>query len=576
MIRANWRLRQVFRADHVARQISNRKGETMTRQAVAVASVIGAVGWLVLGCRPLLAADEVPQWTRFESTLESSVEYDNPVQRAKVQVVFTAPGGHTRTILAFWDGGRTWRVRFSPDELGDWSYETSCSDPTNHGLHRQRGSFRCVPYEGMLRLFARGELRLSANRRYLEHADGTPFFWLADTVWCGPLFADLGDWQTFLADRVDKEFTAIQFVMTQWRMAKTDAEGNPTYWGKETVRLNPKFFQRLDKYVDAINDAGLLAVPVLLWAIRGDDNPGYTLPEDQKTILAQYMIARYGAHQVVWFLGGDGDYSGDKAETWKRVGRAVFHPDQHRLATMHVRGRSWVGPEFRNEPWFRLISYQSGHGDDETTFRWLNQGPPSTNWDREPALPVINTEPNYEAHNGYTYRRVHTDHSVRRAAYWSLLVSPTAGVTYGGQGIWGWHTKVQAPADHIQTGLGSPWYVAKDLPGALSMKYLHQLFASIDWWRLVPAPELLSEQPGKKDASKFVAAAKSREGDLVLVYLPEGGAVRLNTRTLKKPMSARWYHPRTGGWLEAKAVDNSSPVFEPADRNDWVLVLQSE
>jgi len=359
-------------------------------------------------------------------------------------------------------------------------------------------------------------------------------------------------------------------------MTKTDAEGNPTFLGEEKIAVNPPYFQRLDKYMDAINEAGLLAVPVLLWAIRGDDNPGYYLPEDQKILLAEYMIARYGAHQVIWFLGGDGNYSGENAETWKKVGRAVFNNDQHRLATMHVRGRSWVGKEFRNEPWFSFIGYQSGHGDDEKTFRWLNQGPPSTEWNNKPNLPVINIEPNYEAHNGYTHRKVHNDHSVRRAAYWSLLVSPTAGVTYGGQGIWGWHIKVQAPADHISTGLGSPWHIAKDLPGALSMKYLHQFFKLIEWWRLVPAPEILTEQPGKEDASKFIAAAKSNEGDLAVVYLPEGGSVTLKTDSLNKNATARWYHPRTGGWLDAGKLEKSPHTFKTVDRNDWVLLIEAK
>jgi hypothetical protein len=270
------------------------------------------------------------------------------------------------------------------------------------------------------------------------------------------------------------------------------------------------------------------------------------------------LFARYGAHQVIWFLGGDGQYGGESAETWKRVGRAVFHQDQHRLATMHP------------------VGYQSGHGDDEKTFRWLNQGPPGTEWNNKPNLPVINIEPNYEAHNGYTYRKVHTDHSVRRAAYWSLLVSPPAGVTYGGQGIWGWHTKVQAPADHISTGLGSPWYVAKDLPGALSMKYLHQFFKGIEWWRLIPAQDVLTEQPGKKDASKFIAAAKSQEGDLLVVYLPEGGSVTLKTDSLKKGLTARWYHPRTGGWLDAGKVEQSPQTFKTADSNDWVLLIAAK
>ncbi|MHC4533165.1 MAG: apiosidase-like domain-containing protein [Planctomycetota bacterium] len=516
------------------------------------------------------------QWTRFENTLISEKDYSNPVQDIKVRVEFTAPSGNKRTLLAFWDGGRLWRMRFSPDEPGNWTYSTACSDKNNNGLHNQIGSFQCEQYTGVLPLFRHGELRLSENRRYFEHFDGTPFFWLADTVWCGPALSDLNDWNIFLNDRLWKEFTAIQFVMTQWRMTKTDAEGNPTFTGKEKVVVNPAYFQRLDKYIDAINDAGLVAVPVLLWAIRGDENPGYYLPEDQKIVLAEYMIARYGAHQVIWFLGGDGNFSGENAQTWKNVGRAVFNKDQHRLATMHVRGRSWVGKEFRGEPWFSFIGYQSGHGDDEKTFRWLNQGPPATEWNNKPNLPVINIEPNYEAHNGYTYRKVHNDHSVRRAAYWSLLVSPTAGVTYGGQGIWGWHTKVQAPADHISTGLGSPWFVAKDLPGALSMKYLCQFFKSIKWWKLAPAQEIIIDQPGAKDASKFIAAAKSIEGDIAVVYLPEGGSVTVKTDSLDKTANARWYHPRTGGWLNAGKIEQSPQTFKAVDKNDWILLIEAK
>ncbi len=548
------------------------------KRIISSLSAIAAGFLLTLCCDTSAPAAEnaVEQWTRFEDSLTSTKDYGNPVQDVKVKVEFTSPNGGKRTMLAFWDGGVRWRVRFSPDRQGGWTYKTSCSDKANKGLHNQTGSFQCRKYRGDLPLFRHGELRLSGNRRYIEHTDGTPFFFLSDTVWCGPLLSDIDDWNVFLKDRVAKEFTAIQFVMTQWRMAKTDAEGNLTFTGKERVAVNPAFFKRLDKYVDAINDAGLVAVPVLLWAIRGNDNPGYFLPEDQKIVLAEYMIARYGAHQVIWFLGGDGRYSGEGGNTWHRVGRAVFHEDQHRLATMHPGGKSWVGKEFRNEPWFSFIGYQSGHGDDEKTFRWLNQGPPATEWNNRPNLPVINIEPNYEAHNGYTRRKVHNDHSVRRAAYWSLLVSPPAGVTYGGQGIWGWHTKVQAPADHISTGLGSPWHVAKDLPGAFSMKYLHQFFKSIEWWELVPSPEILAQQPGKKDASKFIAAARSKAGDLAVAYLPEGGSVTLKTESLNKGLTARWYHPRTGGWLDAGKIEKSTQTFKTADRNDWILLVKAK
>jgi len=110
----------------------------------------------------------------------------------------------------------------------------------------------------------------------------------------------------------------------------------------------------------------------------------------------------------------------------------------------------------------------------------------------------------------------------------------------------------------------------------LSMKYLHQFFKSIEWWRLVPAQEILTEQPGKEDASKFIAAAKSKEGDLAVVYLPEGGSVTLKSNSLNENATARWYHPRTGGWLDAGKLEKSPQTFKTVDRNDWVLLIEAK
>ena len=56
-------------------------------------------------------------------------------------------------------------------------------------------------------------MRVADSGTYLEHADGTPFFFLADTVWTGPALSTPEDWQLYLADRKQKGFTAIQFNM---------------------------------------------------------------------------------------------------------------------------------------------------------------------------------------------------------------------------------------------------------------------------------------------------------------------------------------------------------------------------
>ena len=69
----------------------------------------------------------VAQWTRFEAQFTSSGKYDNPVQKVQLKVEFIPPSGKKRMVLAFWDRGKTWRVRFSPNEKGKWMYRTRCS-----------------------------------------------------------------------------------------------------------------------------------------------------------------------------------------------------------------------------------------------------------------------------------------------------------------------------------------------------------------------------------------------------------------------------------------------------------------
>ena len=57
-----------------------------------------------------------------------------------------------------------------------------------------------------------GKLRVSANQRYLEYDDGTPFFYLGDTAW--ELYHRLNreEAQYYLSNRAAKGFTVIQAV----------------------------------------------------------------------------------------------------------------------------------------------------------------------------------------------------------------------------------------------------------------------------------------------------------------------------------------------------------------------------
>ncbi|KPV48931.1 hypothetical protein SE17_35420, partial [Kouleothrix aurantiaca] len=245
--------------------------------------------------------------------------------------------------------------------------------------------------------------------------------------------------------RTAQGFTATQVVVTQWIAAPSgDLGGQSAYTGSERIAINPAFFQRLDARLDAANQAGMLAVPVMLWAATWTEpgiwniNPGVSLPEDQAILLARYMVARWGAHHLAWILNGDGDYRGERAARWQRIGRAVFGARPHAPVLLHPSGMNIPADEFRDEAWLDIITYQSGHGDDNPTLRWIWDGPPAQEWRHDPPRPLINLEPAYEDHIAYQSRERLSAHKVRREIYWSLLIAPPAGVTYGGHGVWGW------------------------------------------------------------------------------------------------------------------------------------------
>jgi hypothetical protein len=87
-----------------------------------------------------------------------------------------------------------------------------------------------------------GDLGVSKNRRYLVHADGTPFFYLADTAW--ELFHRLTREEAvqYLENRRQKRFTVIQATLTALlpnphgnpdtaRMEQINAQGTPNAHG---------------------------------------------------------------------------------------------------------------------------------------------------------------------------------------------------------------------------------------------------------------------------------------------------------------------------------------------------------
>jgi hypothetical protein len=516
-------------------------------------------------------AETIPVWGRWEQTFKAGKAAE---PETEITVELTSPSGKRHMVAGFWDGGETWHVRFMPAEAGKWAYRTH-SVPAVDGLNGKSGDFVCRQEAGKTRFLQHGAVRVSANGRFFEHADGTPFFWIGDTVWYGPILSPKSDWDTYLADRVAKRFDVIHFnVVAPRNGVAADENGEVSFTGEKHIRINPRFYQRLDERIDAVTSRGILAAIVLTWGLRPLDS-GNSLPEAEVIRLIRYLESRYGANHVVWIVTGDNTYEGAAGERWKRIGRAAFDGRAHAPVTTHPAGMLWPWDSFRDEKWLDFIIYQSGHGDDAKTLRWIHSGPPSQHWQDPPPRPFINIEPPYEGHLGYQSHKPHTDYATRRAIYWSLLNAPTAGVTYGAHGVWSWHTAVgQPPTDHPTTGVAKTWREALSFPGSTQMKYLEEFFTSIPWWTLRPDANLLADQPGGDDPARHVSGSRSENRDLAVVYLPVGGTVKLREGALKDGLQAKWFDPRTGRRTPAQSSAQRS--FQAPDQQDWVLLLTNK
>jgi len=529
--------------------------------ALAAVSPVGASG----------KTQVVSKWGRFEESFQSTVAYANPLQDVSLKVVFRSPLGETNEVDGFWDGGRTWRVRFSPDLPGHWKYRTTCSDKTNEGLHNEIGEFICSAATGQRRFERHGLVRVARDRHHLEHQDGTPFFWLADTVWNGARVSEPKDWEFYASARASQRFTVVQ-----WAVAPGDDLRNQSaYTGfPERIGINPDFFKRLDAKLNVLNQAGILSAIVPILELPSVKNTAPPLPDSQAEVLARYVVARWGADPVVWLLAFEGDSAAQNVGRWKRIGQAVFGSRPHAPVILFPGGTQWVLDEFRDQNWVDVFGYQSVTDFTDDALKWTFAGPFVTEWKKEPARPVIPFAPNENGLRPQSTNRFSAD-EVRRAVYWSVLLGPVAGVSYGAEGVMNWERDVGPGQAQATAADMAMWRKALFMPAAKQVSYLAWFLTSVDFWRLYPDPKAVAGQPGDQAPPRFIAAAGTQDKDLAVVYVPQDRTLELSPDAMPHSPAVFWLNPRTGASSPAVAVlGGSSCQFPTTEPGDWLLVLK--
>jgi hypothetical protein len=491
----------------------------------------------------------IPKWSRFEQTFESAVLYSNALQDATLTAVFTSPLGG---------------VRFSPNQPGRWTYRTACSDTANAGLHDRSGEFLCSPPSDFNRFDKHGPVQVARDHRHLEHADGTPFFWMADTAWSGARAAEPKDWEVYAVGRFYQNFTVIQWAVGPGE----DYKAQSAIAGfEDRIAVNPGFFQRLDGKIEKLNEVGLLSAiaPLFELGVQKDVLPA--LPDDQVALFVRYVVARYGADPVVWLLAFEGDSPAQFSERWKRIGQGVFSEKSHAPVLVLPGADLAALNEFRNLSWVDILGCQAFTDLADNPLQQTLTGPYSKEWTSSPAHPLISFLPHENAVNPATGKRYTAD-EVRRAAYWSLLLTRPAGISYGADGVLSWDETKES---------GFPlWKRSLFLPAGKQMGYLASYMSSIDFWRLEPQPKALVSQPGNHSPTQFVAAAVAEARDFAAVYVPDARALELQMNCLPQPLNVSWFNPRTGQDNPASlVVAGSTCQFLTPDPGDWLLQVKA-
>ena len=519
-----------------------------------------------------------------EMTFLSAEHYRQPFLDAELSGVFMSAEGQEIRVPGFWAGGNVWKLRFAPPTEGVWRLRTVCSDESNEGLHGRTEEIGVAPYTGDNDLLERGRLRVSEDRRHLEYGDGTPFFWLADTWWMGlcDRLSWPDDFKELTADRVRKGFNVIQIVAGLYPdMPPTYDERGANEAGfplnPDHSIVNPAYFDMADLRIAHLVHSRLAPAILFCW--------GYwllELGEEKMRRFIRYVVARWGAHPVVWCMAGEGTMpyylSKDKVrdaalqrEGWTRMARFLREIDGHgSLVTIHP---------------------PTGYGRDQVEddslldFEWLQTGHSGylslgNNVEhvlaaaaRRPRMPVLVSEANYEGIRGMAWQ------DVQRISFWSAVLSGSCGYSYGANGIWQVNlpAKPFGPSPHDRSWGDMPWQDAASLAGSGQIGAAARFLRGLPWHALESHPEWVGKPASKENA--YMGAFCAGTEDLRIVYVPNQW---MPPRVLGLPAGSRWsveYFNPVDGTTEDMGVavaedEGTFALKSPEVMHDWVYVAK--
>ncbi|MFC2098564.1 DUF4038 domain-containing protein [Bacteroidota bacterium] len=540
-------------------------------------------------------------WQKFEIELEANNEYDNPYNEVDVWIQLKGPDFNKR-CYGFWDGNSTWRIRVMATRPGTWTW-TSSSNQDDDGLNGKSGSFSAIGWtdaEKKKNPIRRGMIKPTANGHAFRYADGTPMFWLADTWWScmtkryfwyeddtirtvGKPEAGFKDYvqyrkaQGYNGCMVITAFPNWTRENNDWGGGEWEDEyGNRAFYGDSNSpdlnRLNPAYFQNMDKKVDYLNENGF--IPFIETARRDisdywKNNFGW--PESYARYI-RYICFRYQGNIIInspIHL----DAMALSGEEWNKAANIII--DRYGWAPFgHQSSANPPGSTFDvfgHTDQARWLTFHSvGNSRDHYLFPSLTK----IFYLNEP-VPCLNNEPYYDGLKWGNSADQGSDLAAyysRVALYGSVLSGALAGHVYG--------------ADHIWDG-DSMMPKAFLIRSASQMQYIYTLLSIEEtaYQDLIPAKQLLipNQTPNKDNNMGWAYCMRTEAKNMFLLYFEKDCKKAILSGTIPNASYIiQWFDPSIGNWVKTEILepDKNGKLILPdfpeglnISKKDWAMKL---
>ncbi|NMC04849.1 MAG: DUF4038 domain-containing protein [Candidatus Lokiarchaeota archaeon] len=531
----------------------------------------------------IMSRAEIEQNNVLEFTFTCKEHVPDPL-KVNLAMRVASPDGRETRVPGFWAGENKWKVRFASPRIGTHAYKTECASASGpSSMDGLADSFEVVAHAGTNPLYTHGRLRVTPDKKHLQHADGVPFFWLGDTWWMG--FTSRLHWPDefamLTADRVKKGFTLVQIVAglypdMPWHDERGANEaGFP--WDKDFKQINPAYFDMVDRRVRHLVNNGIVPCIVGAWGYF-IDIAGEAVLEDHW----RYLVARYGAFPVTWCIAGEAmmPYYLDRfprrewnsherprrLAAWSRLASLVKDSDPfHNLVTIHP---TRFGHEQLDTPALLDINMlQTGHANASNELDTIDNTVKFVRSARKHHVPVIVGEACYEGIMEANRQEI------QRCLFWASMLSGCAGHTYGANGIWQINRRDRSYGEspHGASWGSTPWEEAFQLPGSAHVGASKKILCGYPWWQLQPHPEWV------KGTHVYAAGIP---GQLRIAYSLVPGRVHFEKLERDVIYDAAWIDPKDGSRypIGPARPGKNGRWITPAPRifQDWLVALERE